>query len=185
MRMYIGILAVGFLAAIALAGCASGLPAEVAKLNYVRRDLDFAMNIPDGWTWRESPGSVALIASAPATPIAPGAAENGRPNVTVVVEPAPMAMTLSEFVQMCRGQLSETLKKFTLIREEPRTLADGRKAWLLEFEHASLAKPVRQMQLVVMAGNRTYTVTATAEVSAFAAHEADFETIFRSFRAGW
>jgi hypothetical protein len=53
------------------------------------------------------------------------------------------------------------------------------------FEASPAGRPVKERQLYVVTGGRGYVVTATALVEDFAAEEANFETCFRSFRAGW
>ena len=163
----------------ALGGCNRDLPANVAALGYVNRECRFAMNVPDGWTVRESRGTIVAVATAPV------AAGEGTANVTVVVDPAPGLASLDELVRTNRGQTA-AMRGFRLIAEEPRTLADGRQAQAVTFEQAAIGQVVRQRQLYVLAADRAYTVTATASPpEAFAGREADFETVLRSFRAGW
>jgi len=161
-----------------VAGCGIGLPPDVASLGYVNRPLRFAMNVPAGWTVRESTGMVDLFVLAPETP---GAV---RPNVNVLVEPGRTALTLEELVRTSRRQV-ETLKGFKLLAEGPRTLAGGRKAWVITFEQASLGQPLIERQLYVLAGERAYVATAAASPATFAEREADFEIVLQSLRAGW
>jgi hypothetical protein len=172
------ILPVVMLAALALGGCNTGLPPEVAGLGYVDRELKFALNVPAGWTVRESRGTAAVILAAP------GGTDETRPNVTVVVAPAVGPLALPELVSGNRDRL-KALIGASLGADEPRTLADGHEAMALTFDHAALEKPVRQRQMYVVAAGRAYTVTATASPQTFDAHQAEFETVFRSFRAAW
>jgi len=170
---------IGVLAAVTFGGCDLGLPPDVAKLGYVSREHKFAMNVPAGWTVRESSGAAAAIL------VGPGTVAEGRPNVTVVVDNGFEGVTLAEFVRLNRTHVG-ALPGYQAIAEEPRTLADGHKAVVLTFEQAALGKPVRQRQMYVLAGGRGYVVTATASPpEAWAAREGDFETVFRSFRAAW
>jgi hypothetical protein len=164
--------------AVFVAGCGAGLPPDVARLSYVNRPLHFAMNVPAGWTVRESTGMADVFVLGPETP---GAA---RPNVTVVVEPGRTALTVEELTRNARQQL-EALKGFKLLGESPRALADGRAAFVMTFEQSSLGPTLRERQLFVVAGGRAYIVTATASPAAFAEREADFEAVLQSFRAGW
>ena len=162
-----------------LGGCNRDLPADVAALGYVNRECRFAMNVPEGWTVRESRSTIVAVATAPA------ATGEGTANVTVVVDPAPGLASLDELVRTNRGQTA-AMRGFRPIAEEPRTLADGRQAQAVTFEQAAIGQVVRQRQLYVLAADRAYTVTATASPpEAFAGHEADFETVLGSFRAGW
>jgi hypothetical protein len=164
--------------AVFVAGCGTGLPPDVASLGYVNRPLHFAMNVPAGWTVRESTGMADVFVLGPETP---GAA---RPNVTVVVEPGRTALTVEELVRNSRPQL-EALKGFKLLGESQRALADGRAAYAMTFEQSSLGPMLMERQLFVVACGRAYIVTATASPAAFAEREADFETVLQSFRAGW
>lgn len=165
-------------AAVTLVGCGMGLPGDVAKLGYVNRPQRFAMDLPPGWTTQESTGVATIIVMAPDT----GAA--GRPNINVVAEPARGVTALEPMVKLCKQQVA-TFRGFQLISEEPRTLADGTKAYAVTFRHEAFEKPLMQRQMYVLAGGKMYTVTATAAVDAFAAQEPNFEIGFRSFRAGW
>jgi len=170
-------LSLAALAALA-AGCASGLPPDVAKLGYVHRQLRFAMNVPAGWTIRDTSGTAAVFV------VGPTGADGMQPNVNVVVESGGAAVTLEELARTCQRE-AEALKGFKLLGNESCTLAGNRKAWVLTFEHSALGQTLRERQLLVLAGNRSYIVTATASPEAFAANEADFETVLKSFRAGW
>ena len=164
--------------AVLAAGCGSGLPADVATLGYVNRPLRFAMNVPTGWTVRESSGLADVFVLGPET------AGAVRPNVTVLVEPGRTALTLEELVRHSRQQLG-TLQGFKLLGEGSRKLADGRMAWVMTFEQTSLGEPLKARQLLVLARERAYVVTATASPATFAEREADVETVLESFRAGW
>jgi len=167
------------LLALALAaGCGSGLPADVAKLGYVNRQYRFAMNVAPGWTVRETGGTAAVFM------MGPQAADGTHPNVNVIVEVGGAALTLEELARTCRRE-AEALKGFRPLGAESRTLAGGRRAWVLTFEQSSLGQTLRQRQLCVLVDNRSYIVTATASPEAFAAHEGDFEAVLKSFRAGW
>lgn len=173
------VLIAGLLALAAVEGCDTGLPPEVARLGFVERELKFALDVPAGWTYRESRGTVAVVLTAP------GAEDAAHPNVVVVVTPAGGLLTADDLAAAGRDSL-QTLKGFREISDEPRKLADGRDARVLTFDHAALGSPVRQRQLYAVAGGRAYTVTATApSPEAFEAHQADFETVLGSFRAAW
>ncbi len=172
------ILPVVVLTALALGGCSIGLPPEVAGLGYVDREQKFAMNVPPGWTLRESRGTASVILTAP------GGTDETRPSITVVVAPVVGPLALAELVSGNRDRL-KVLQGIRFGDDEPRTLADGHEAVALTLEHAALGKPVRQRQMYVVAAGRAYTVTATASPQTFDAHQAEFETVFRSFRAAW
>jgi len=165
------------LAALALAGCSAGLPEDVAKLGYVNQAQRFALDVPRGWTVRETAGPAALIATGPA------AADGGRPSLNVTVAPVADGTTLEDFAQTSRRGL-ERLAGFKLLSEEAAAAA-ARRAWTVTFEASPAGRPVKEKQLYVVTGGRGYVVTATALAEDFAAEEANFETCLRSFRAGW
>lgn len=179
MRPTRSILIAGLAALAAIAGCDTGLPPEVARLGFVERELKFALDVPAGWTCRESRGTVAVILTAP------GAEDAAHPNVVVAVAPAGGLLTADDLAAASRDSL-RALEGFREVSEEPRKLADGHDARVLTFDHAALGAAVRQRQLYAVAGHRAYTVTATApSPEAFEAHQADFETVLGSFRAAW
>jgi hypothetical protein len=170
------ILASCLLAAFALGGCAAGLPPDIAKLGYVNRDQKFALDVPPGWTVREQNASPPVFLLGPAD-------EGGfRPNVNVVVEPAG-ARPLADWVAANRKQL-ESLDEFKLVSEEDRELTGGRKAHVWTFVHSLVGKAVFQRQMLLVASERVYIVTATGATDV-AADEKNFETVLGSFRAGW
>ena len=173
MRIRVSIL----LAVLALAGCSAGLPPDIAKLGHVSRDLRFGMDMPQGWSVHETAGPAALIATGPQT------SSDGRPSVNVTVTPVADGTTLEEFVQASRRSL-DRLPGFKLLSEEAAT-AGARRAWTVTFEASAAGPLVRQKQLYVVTGGRSYIVTAAALPAGFAAEESNFDICFRSFRAGW
>ena len=179
------LLAAALLAAVGVVGCTTGLPPDVADLNVVDVANRFALNVPPGWTVRQVGGSTAaiLLGPEPACPV--GRSPDGvRPNLNVVVEPTAVTATLEQVVQSNRRRLEE-FRGFTLLDFSPRALADGRRAHLITFEHNAFGRPLRQQQLVVLARGKIYTLTATTSPEDFAANQPRFETVWRSFRAGW
>ncbi|MCX5682597.1 MAG: DcrB-related protein [Planctomycetota bacterium] len=166
-----------FLAALALAGCAAELPPEIAKLGYVSSGQKFALDVPQGWSVRETAGPAALIATGPQ------AATGDRPSVNVTVTPLTDGTTLEEFTQASRTAI-DRLPGFKLISEEAAA-AGSRRAWTVTFEESSAGRPVREKQLYVVTGGRGYVLTAAATPEDFAAQQANFDVCFRSFRAGW
>ena len=170
------LIATCLLAAFALAGCAAGLPADVAKLGYVNRDQKFAMDVPPGWTVREQNATPPVFLLGPAD-------EKGfRPNVNVIVEPAG-SRSFADWVDVNRKQL-DSLDEFKLASEEDRQAAGGRKAHVWTFSHSLVGKHVVQRQMIVVASEKVYIVTATGSPD-FAASEEAEEIVLKSFRAGW
>jgi hypothetical protein len=165
------------LAALAMAGCSAGLPPDVAKLGHVNRNLRFGLDVPQGWSVRETSGAAALIATGSQ------ASSDGRPSVNVTVTPLADGTTLEEFTQASRRSLAR-LPGFKLLSEEAAS-AGARRAWTVTFEESSAGAPVREKQLFVVTGGRGYVLTATALPQGFAVQEANFDVCFRSFRAGW
>ena len=178
MTKYDKILITLLLAALCLAGCNVGLPPDVAKLGYVSRPHRFAMNVPPGWTVQESGGPAVVIVRAPER------SGEVRPNVTVTVTPTPPGAALATVVAGAKQGVG-AFRGFKQMSEDSRTLADGRPAHLLTFRQEAFGQPLVQRQLYAVAGDRVYTVTATASPETFASEEPNFETVFRSFRAGW
>jgi len=167
------------LCALLVGGCESELPEDVAKLAYVNRAEHFAMDVPQGWTVRESSGAAVVLVTAPA-----GESEV-RPNLTVIVRMSGAAsLHLGQEVAAAEESLKR-LPGFRLISEGPTTIADGRAAWTVTFVQEATGQPLLEKQLYVLGGQRTYIVTATASPETFIADEPNFDVCFRSFRVAW
>jgi hypothetical protein len=171
-------LALALFAALALAGCTAGLPEEVAKCGYVNRDKRFALDVPPGWTVRETAGTTAVLL------LAPGRSDVGRPNVNVTVVREGGTLRLEHFAVECVNSLGR-LPGFELISQGPTATAALQTAYLATFRESSAGTPVMQRQLYLVAGDRGYIVSAAARPEAFADYEDAFDLCFRSFRAGW
>ena len=162
-----------------LGGCASGLPEDVAKLGYVDRVNRLAMNTPPGWQVRELTGLAPVIVSKPGGP--PGAA---RPCITVDVIPGLGSESLEMLARSSLARLA-SVPGFLLVREDPTTTAAGQKAWTVTFELAPAGAPIKERQMLLMAGDKVYVVTAAAAADAFDAEAPNFDICFGSLRAGW
>lgn len=173
-------LALAAAAAAVAGGCDVGLPPDVAARKFVQRDLKFALDVPHGWSTRESAGPVAFFATAPE-------ADGGvTATVTVAVEPEPPGMmgSVTAVAIVYRRDL-EALPGLKVFDDAPRRMSDGRDAWVMTLEHAALGRPVRQRQLTLLAHGQAYTVTVTASPEAWERREAELESVLGSFRAGW
>jgi hypothetical protein len=163
--------------ALAVAGCTGGLPPEVGKLGYVDRGLRFGMDVPQGWTVRESNSTTPVIVTGPGP-------EGDRPNVSVTVPADWNGLALDDLVRASRRDL-ERLPGFQPVSEGEFAAAGGRQAYAITFRQTLGGTAVVERQLYVVAGGRAYIVTAAARADAFAGQEANFDVCFRSFRAGW
>jgi hypothetical protein len=178
-------------AAAALALCAtfvlSGCGPSSQPTTYSNPTQRFSMTVPAGWTCRETTGAMTVILTGPASP------SGSQPNVNVEVAPTAHWETLDKFAQRTRDTLQPAYRNdgFTLIAEEPLTLADGTRAASLTFEQSivgpspDVRATVRQRQVYVVAFDRVYTLTATAAPETFEACAPQFAEIFQSFHAGW
>jgi len=172
------IAAVAVALALLGAGCRAGLPDDVARLDYVDRQHRFAVNLPDGWSRRESADNPFLVV------MGPGPDDAVRPSLNVVVLPRQAVGDIDEMVARTRSQL-ETFAGFEAVSEETRQLAGGHAARVVTFRQDAFEVPLKQRQMYVIAADRAYTVTATAGADTFADNENAFEVCLKSFRVGW
>ncbi len=161
------------------AGATRVCPEDVARLGYVNRHDRFAMDVPPGWQVREMTGPQPVIVSKPGDP--PGAA---RPCVTVEVIPDWGTVPLEMLARSSLAGL-DAVPGFRLIGQGPMTTATGQPAWSVTFVLAPTGEPVTERQMLLVAGGKSYAMTAAAASDAFAAEEPNFEVCFRSLRAGW
>lgn len=177
------ILSAALAAVAALTGCDAGLPPDVARLGYVHRGARFALNLPAGWTAREASGETVLIAQAPAA-TSTAADADARANIEVAVTPLAPDARLDAVAEAARHALAR-LADFKLAADESRDLPDGRRAVILTFSHTFNGKPLAQRQMLMIAGGRLFTITATAAAGDFDRLATQFDDSLRSFRAGW
>ena len=113
--------------------------------------------LPPEWVFRES---LTLVAPS------------GRANVIASSEPVPSDMDTSAYALTQRELLKE-LPGYEELSTETFTLAGGEQALLRKHTwQPEDTKPVTQLQVYYVSGDRAYTVTATAPTEEFDEHRA-------------
>ena len=171
---------IGFVLAMALAvgGCESNLPPDVAKCSYVNPTYRFAMNLPAGWSVRESPGSSAILALGPA------GKDGVRPSIEVAIEPYDPMMDLDVNVGYHLEGLSK-MQGFRLVASEGAPASPHRQTFALTFKHSALGVPLVQRQLYERVDDRLYVTTATTSEANDEADGPVLEAAIASIRVGW
>jgi len=187
-------------AALAVAAGCEGRPPAAAEGRSVRRPaLGFALDVPDGWTWRDLDGDVVLeifrqepAAKPPATDAAPAAATDAagtdaapperraRPVVHVVVIDRAGA-TPDTWADEAVASSRELQSDLEVAARQPATLADGREALALTLKNPRGLEPVVQRMLLAVTDRRAYALLATAPETDLAAVRPQIETCFKTF----
>ena len=187
--------AIAALAAMALAaGCGDRVPPEARGRDVVRPHLGFAVNVPEGWNFRDLDGDVALEIypqpPASARPVAEtpaGAPEPAPPHARPLLAAVHVAVIdragigLDAWADQAVGESRELQPDLEVVKREPGQLADGRNALVLVLRNPRGLSPTVQRMLLAMTGRRAYAVLATAPEPEGPAVEAAFQKCFDSF----
>ena len=188
-------------AAMALAaGCGDRVPPEARTRDVVRPHLGFAVNVPEGWNFRDLDGDVALeiypqppaaaAGEAAARPVAEtpaGAPEPAPPHARPLPAAVHVAVIdragigLDAWADQAVGESRELQPDLEVVKREPGRLADGREALVLVLRNPRGLSPTVQRMLLAMTGRRAYAVLATAAEPDLAAAEPAFKKCFDSF----
>ena len=175
--------------AVLAAGCSSTPPPQATGRTVVRPALGFALDVPEGWTWRDLGGDVALeiIEQTPAKTDTSAAAakearieKRGGPVAHVVVVDRE-GMTLEAWA----GQAIKDSQQFQSDLEasppEKAKLADGREALAVTLKNPRGLRPLVQKMLLATTKHRAYSLMLTAPEPDMAAAEKTFKKSFDSF----
>ena len=175
--------------AVLAAGCASAPPPQASGRTVVRPALGFALDVPEGWAWRDLGGDVALeiIEQTPAKTDTSAAAakearieKRGGPVAHVVVVDRE-GMTLEAWA----GQAIKDSQQFQSDLEasppEKTRLADGREALAVTLKNPRGLRPLVQKMLLATTKHRAYSLMLTAPEPDMAAAEKMFKKSFDSF----
>jgi len=175
--------------AVLAAGCSGAPPPQATGRTVVRPALGFALDVPEGWTWRDLGGDVALeiIEQTPAKTDTSAAAakearieKRGGPVAHVVVVDRE-GMTLEAWA----GQAIKDSQQFQSDLEasppEKAKLADGREALAVTLKNPRGLRPLVQKMLLATTKHRAYSLMLTAPEPDMAAAEKTFKKSFDSF----
>ena len=182
------------------AGCEDRVPPEARTRDVVRPHLGFAVNVPEGWNFRDLAGDVVLeiypqppaaaAGEAAARPVAEtpaGAPEPALPHARPLLAAVHVAVIdragigLAEWADQAVGESRELQPDLEVVKREPGQLADGRNALVLVLRNPRGLSPTVQRMLLAMTGRRAYAVLATAPEPEGPAVEAAFKKCFDSF----
>lgn len=184
--------AIGVLAALVLAaGCSARTPAEAEGRNLVRPALGLAIDVPQGWTFRDLAGDVVLEiypssgeAAGPTGPKTEAEAAKTRaaratPVVHVVVIDRE-GLALGAWADQAAGEAKEMTTGLEETGRKSGQLSDGRETLLLELRNPHGVRPLVQRMLLVMTDTRAYAVIATAPEGDLASAAPAFDKCFSS-----
>jgi len=194
--------AAAILAVLVAAGCEPKPPPEAAKRSVVRPLIGLAIDVPQGWTYRELGGDVVLeiykaapaqaaaptsSAAGPQTPAnpagkaaAPESPGNGSGAVVHVVVIDRDRAGLKEWADQAIKDSQEIQPDLAVTAREETKLADGREALRITLRSERALEPLVQEMLLVQASSRAYALIATGPAGDMAAAQGAVKTCFDS-----
>ncbi|MCX5669951.1 MAG: hypothetical protein NTU94_01325 [Planctomycetota bacterium] len=175
--------------AVLAAGCSSAPPPQATGRTVVRPALGFALDVPEGWTWRDLGGDVALeiIEQAPAKADTSAAAakeariqKRGGPVAHVVVVDRE-GMTLEAWADQAIKDSQQFQSDLEASPPEKARLADGREALAVTLKNPRGLRPLVQKMLLATTKHRAYSLMLTAPEPDRAAAEKTFKKSFDTF----
>jgi len=172
-------------ALLALAGCQGKPPAQAEGRDIVRPRLGFAIDVPQGWTFRDFYGDVVLEISPQASGTAAGTpSHRGLDRRLAVVDVVAIdreGIALEAWADQAVKESQEMQSDLEVVSRQARRLADGRDALEVVLRNPRNVQPLVQRMLLVMTDRRAYAVLATAPEPDLPAAEAAFKKCFDSF----
>jgi hypothetical protein len=186
-----------FLAAGALAGgCEATPPKEAQGRTVVRPALGFALDVPQGWTWRDLGGDVALeiIEQSPGReprgggpaegPSRPPAGRRGGgdlgPVLHVVVVDREGA-ALEAWADQAIKESQELQSDLEVTGRQAARLADGREALRITLKNPRGLKPLVQTMLLAVTEKRAFGLLLTATEPSMAQAEKTLRRSLETF----
>lgn len=175
--------------AVLAAGCSSAPPPQATGRTVVRPALGFALDVPEGWTWRDLGGDVALeiIEQTPAKADTSAAAakearieKRGGPVAHVVVVDRE-GMTLETWADQAIKDSQQFQSDLEASPPEKAKLADGREALAVTLKNPRGLRPLVQKMLLATTKHRAYSLMLTAPEPNMAAAEKTFKKSFDTF----
>jgi hypothetical protein len=176
-------------ALVLAAGCEAPMPKAAEGRDVVRPHLGFALDVAEGWNFRDLYGDVVLemypqAPAAASTPAeaqeAPPAARPSRATMCVVVVDRG-GMPLADWAAQAIEDSQELQADLEVVSRRPAKLTDGREALLVILKSPRGVQPIIQRMLLAMTDRRAYAVLATAPEPDLAAAEPAIKKTFDSF----
>jgi hypothetical protein len=172
------------------AGCQARVPAEAQDRDIVRPEAGLAIDLPEGWQFKDLYGDVVLEMS-PRTAASTAAAEGevapaapqphaGSAVIHVVVIDRDN-ITLEQWAEQEIAESEELQGGVAVSPPQPTHLADGREALELKLRSPRAVHPLVQRVLLTVTAHRAYAVLATAPEAEWPAIEGVVNKCFNSF----
>lgn len=143
---------------------------------YTNRELGFSIAQPAGWERAENISGAALALTAPP-------AKNAfRWNVSVIVHDLPVTATLEQFAEAQISGVDKLLNAFAQ-DEKSKIELGALKAMRVIFHFKQKETPVKCLSVLVVANERGYVLTCSADAAHFDDALKIFDTITGSFKA--
>jgi len=156
--------------ALTLALVRADAPAPAAaKVIYINKSCGFSINPPD-YSAPDTGNYIPVAFTAPAK-------NNFCSNINVGIQMR--TVTRQQYLDTTRAEVMQAHGKINSIQE---LMVSGCEAAIVDCEAKMNNQEFHFLTLIVIAPNRVYIVTCTAQVKEFAAQKADFEKCLESFK---
>ena len=160
-----------------VAGCQSPPPSQAQGRDVVRPQLGFAIDVPQGWNFRDLSGYVVLE-------LYPQAGGVGRSAPVVQVAAIDrQGVDLEAWADQAIKDSQEFQADLEVVRRAPARLADGRAGLELELKNPRGVRPLIQRMLLTVTDHRAYAVVATVPAAQESQAETAFKKCFATFVA--
>jgi hypothetical protein len=149
------------------AGCRAGPPPEARGRDIVRDRLGFAVDVPQGWTFRDLYGYVALeiYPQRPSAPAAPGSEATGAgraPAAVHVVIIDREVLSLQDWADEAIQNSQELQPGLEVTSRTEGRMPDGREALDLALRNPRGVEPLIQRMRLTVTDRRAYALVETA-----------------------
>lgn len=175
---------------VLVTGCGPSAPSGANQRDVVRPALGFALDVPDGWTWRDLAGDVVLEAvrrpggaaqpAASQQQTAPRPDRRSAPVLHVVVIDRE-GLTLDEWTDYAIRDSRQLQSDLEVVSRDKTQLTDGREALRVILKNPRSVEPLIQRMLLTATKSKAYALILTAPEGELAAAESATQKCFDSF----
>jgi hypothetical protein len=143
----------------------------------------YSISPPDGWVLHPTTGQQGLSVVFAATTVDAAAQKPFANNLNVVVTPTPD--TLDSLISQAKQQSPGLLPNYTVVTDQPVTLADGQPAHLLGATYDQQGTgSLENIQLLLVDAGKEYTITFTSPAASFDSYHDLAQASLASFTLG-
>lgn len=136
-----------------------------------------SITLPDGWVYERTPSGFEMYATA--LPV--NDFDVVDENVSIVTEPLPRRLSLSEYVEACERSIRSVAPEYKVVTRGKTTLC-GEEAVFIELTHWMEGLHIHQRVSMMVKGRAAYLLTCTASTDTMPEYRDVFIAMERSMR---